>query len=158
MAKLHDALLLQVPNRADVRRTLKSVIKGSATGIQTIYHYQAVDLKGESPVLRIMSASSERPPLTFKGRRSTFGVLLQLAVLSSDDDNNWTTENAEDTLDLIEAQLSQVLFKPQSWQGTAILTVNNNGPSIVRKDVIQGTTYLEELIPILVEVSDDGKK
>ena len=93
------------------------------TAIQTIYKYTAVDLKGESHVLRIMSASSDRPPLTFKGSRTNFGILLQVLVLTEDEEHGWTPENAEDTLDIVEAQLAAVLYKPATWQGTDILSV-----------------------------------
>ena len=51
MADIHNPLELKVPNRTDVKELLASVIKGSATAIQSIYTYSVLDLQGESPVL-----------------------------------------------------------------------------------------------------------
>ena len=158
MADIHTPLLLKIPLRQDIRELFQSTIAGAATSIQTIYPYSAVNLKGESPVLRIMSAASERPPLTFKGTKTIFGLLLQTLVLAQDDENNWTRENAEDTLDLVEAQIASIIFNPQTWKNTVVLSVRNEGPSAVREDVIQGQTYIQELIPVRVEVRTDGKK
>ena len=158
MADIHTPLLIKIPLRSDVRELFKSIIGGAATAIQTIYPYSAVDLKGESPVLRIMSAASERPPLTFKGSKTTFGLLLQTLVLAQDDKNDWTRQNAEDTLDLVEAQIATVIFNPETWRNTPILSVRNEGPSAVREDVVQGQTYIQELTPVRVEVRTDGKQ
>ena len=137
---------------------MKSIILGSGTAIQTIYTYAAEDLQGESPVLRIMSASAERPPLTFKGTRTKFGIFLQTLVLFKDEENDWTPANAEDTIDLVEAQIAQVIYNPATWNQTDILSITSGAPSTVRRDVVQGETYLQELIPIIVEVKTDGKK
>jgi hypothetical protein len=150
--------LTYVVNRKDVRYELAKHIEGGGTDFQEIYAYQTDNIKGESPVCRIMSSSTDRPKMTFKGVFAVFGFTVQVLVLFKDtqervgeDSNTWTPQDAEDKLDDLEHQLSRVLFHMDINATSKIKSIEQAGPSRIRKDVVQGKTYLIEYIPVLVE-------
>ena len=149
-----------VPSRATARKALASWLKGSVQSVQTVYHYQNDDIKGESPVIRIMGSGSFRPRITMKGSRSIFALTIQLLVIFKDQDPDtkeitWTPEQAEDRLDLVEAEVARVLYYSDIPSGCPILSIEQSATSAIRKDVISGTTYLNELMPVQVELNNE---
>lgn len=141
----------RIPNRKNVRYFLAKLLEGGAPGYTAIYPYENDDLGGKSPVLRIMSGTSLREPISFKGQTCTLGFTLQSLVLYIDDANNWTPQKAEDLLDDLEHQIATVILNVKFDQKAQIKSIQQAGASRIRKDVIQGKTYLTEYIPIEVE-------
>ena len=144
---------INIPNRKQVRDILASVIRGAGTDYQVVYPYQNDDLGGQSPVLRIMSSASNRPVSTFQGAFATFGFTLQSLVLYRDEQGTsaWTPDLAEDKLDDLEHQLAHV-FLFSEWPQTGLIkSIQYAANTHIRRDVIQGKTYLAEYIPINVE-------
>lgn len=142
-----------IPNRKEIREILGNVIRGAGTAYQDVYTYQNDDLGGRSPVLRIMSSASDRPVKSFQGAFATFGFTLQSLVLYKDeqDTSTWTPEKAEDKLDDLEHQLAQVFLFSEWPQTGRIKNIQYAANTHIRRDVIQGKTYLAEYIPITVE-------
>lgn len=140
-----------IPNRKDIRTFLAKLIRGGATDYAAVYRYENDDLAGQSPVLRIMSSGSNRPKITFQGQKCTMSFTLQSLVLYKDTENGWTPELAEDKLDDLEQQLGALLLNLELDQKSQVKSIEYAGATHVRRDVIQGKTYLGEYIPITVE-------
>lgn len=140
-----------IPNRKKIRAFLAKLIRGGGTGYVEVYPFENDDLEGQSPVLRIMSGTSFREPISFQGATCTLGFTLQSLVLYIDEENSWTPEKAEDKLDDLEHQLATVLLNTELPKQGQIKSIKQSAASRIRKDVIQGKTYLTEYIPIEVE-------
>ena len=158
MTDLNKTPVGYIPNRGEVRKMLGNLVRGAASSYQRVDTYQSDDLAGESPILRIMSSGSYRPGQTFQGTSAKFHYTLQSLVLYKDEQDyngvpsTWTPENAEDTLDDLEMQLAAALFNQKFDRNQPIMSIEQASDSRIRKDVIQGKTYLVEYIPITVEV------
>jgi len=119
-----------------------------ASTAAAVYPYQAAIPAGLSPVVRIFSAGIQRPPLAADGTgRTHMRFTVQTWVLLYGD--NWTEEDAENTLDALEEGIANWVWQNQlghSWSDlryTELSTVDNA--------VIEGgTPYIVEDIPLEV--------
>ena len=143
--------LTTVP-RARFRLKLKDLLVAGIDELSSkrAFHYQKHDLRGQSPVLVITSSQSMRPPLTTQGKRPGFQLAVFYYVRHYDKDANWTEENAEDMLDLLEQRTADVLNENTTlagyWQSL------EHEATLIERIKMGGFPYLVEIIPVTFEV------
>lgn len=128
---------------------LRTAMVGTGLPVQAVYDYRIGDFAGQSPVVVVSSAGSQRQVLTRMGSRATFYLLVSSFVLYSDG-ASWGEDDAEDALDEIESLLANVL---DAFQVTAYWQALNYIGRTNRIDVmIGGQEYIYEAFEISVEV------
>jgi hypothetical protein len=140
-------------NRETVRDAMAALLNTALVGtglpVQAVYAYRVGDLGGQSPVVVVSSAGSERPRMTAAGGRTTVLLQVDVFVLYSDE-GTWGEDDAEDRLDLIEKTIAETLHDNQvttNWQAVDYAARSE------RVDVeIGGLEYAREMIPLRVEV------
>lgn len=140
-------------NRETVRDAMAALLNtalvGSGLPAQVVYGYRVGDLAGQSPVVVVSSAGSERARMTAAGGRTTIRLQVDVFVLYSDE-SAWGEDEAEDRLDLIEKTIAETVHSNQvttNWQA-----VDYAAPS-ERVDVeVGGLEYAREMILLRVEV------
>lgn len=140
-------------NRETVRDAMAALLNTALVGTglpaQVVYAYRVGDLGGQSPVVVVSSAGSERPRMTAAGGRTTVRLQVDVFVLYSDE-STWGEDEAEDRLDLIEKTIAETVEANQvttNWQA-----VDYAAPS-ERVDVeVGGLEYAREMILLRVEV------
>lgn len=100
-------------SRKDIRAQLKSLLQtglvGTGKPVQVVYGGQIADFQGQSPVVVIASAGSERRRWTFQGGRALHRFKIFVFVLYKDEAAGWGEEDAEDALDDIEQAIADIL-------------------------------------------------
>jgi hypothetical protein len=144
-------------NREDSRDLLAELIEDELVGtlgiVQAVYNYKVGNPQGQSPIVCVISSGSARPPGAFGEQDAVFYLEVQIWVLYSDPDAipPWTEADAEDTLDLIETEVSEIIAdNPVSskWKD-----IDYDGRSSISDvTVLGGGAYVLEKIPIAVEV------
>lgn len=142
-------------NRQTVREAVASLLETEMTGagnpVQTVYEYRK-DFAPESPVILVLSAGSDRQKtITFDGAMKT-DVRLEVLffVLDADDNIGWTEQEADDRLDLVEKEFSDVLNDNFRILDKRRL-VPEEGFSEIFNVVIGGKAYLMEQQFLLVQ-------
>lgn len=136
-------------NRKSVRDALAAGLTTALTTAQAVYGYQRGGFEGRTPVVRVMSAGSERTRLTAQGNRATLFFLVQLWVLYADPDAGWDEQDAEDALDQLEYELAVWMEANRvtaDWLG-----LDMAGRSTVEIVRYQGLPYLVEDVPVMVK-------
>ncbi len=139
-------------NRADVRKTIATLIRANSSLAQVVYSCMPADFQGQSPVVTVTGAGSERPRMTLRGGKTTFHLVVETFVLYSDPTATppWTEANAEDAMDGLELEIATIVDKNPSGSGWSDLRYET--VSAVSKVTIGGKAYLYEAIPLVVEV------
>lgn len=138
-------------SRKDVRQALAGVLATEVTSAQAVYRYQKAKLKGQTPVLCVTSAGSERPAMTMQGNGAVFRLDINVFVLYSTK-TTWTEEQAEDKLDDLEQEIAAVCAKYRTSNVWAHLAYAE--PSDARTPItLEGFTYLHEVIPVEIRVN-----
>lgn len=140
-------------NRETVRDAMAALLNTALVGtglpVQAVYAYRVGDLGGQSPVVVVSSAGSERPRMTAAGGRTTVLLQADVFVLYSDEDA-WGEDEAEDRLDLIEKTIAETIHSSQvtaNWQAVDYAAQSE------RVDVeVGGLEYAREMILLRVEV------
>jgi hypothetical protein len=140
-------------NRETVRDAMAALLNTALVGTglpaQAVYAYRVGDLGGQSPVVVVSSAGSERPRMTAAGGRTTVLLQVDSFVLYSDE-GTWGEDDAEDRLDLIEKTIADTLHANQAttnWQAVDYAAQSE------RVDVeVGGLEYAREMILLRVEV------
>lgn len=140
-------------NRETVRDAMAALLNTALVGtglpVQAVYAYRVGDLGGQSPVVVVSSAGSERPRMTAAGGRTTVLLQVDVFVLYSDEDT-WGEDEAEDRLDLIEKTIAETIHSSQvtaNWQAVDYAAQSE------RVDVeVGGLEYAREMILLRVEV------
>ena len=136
-------------NRKSLRQALRTLLKAEVTSAQEVYAYQKARIYGQSPVVAITSAGSERERFTMQGSRLAATFDVHVFVLHSDGATaTWTEEDAENTLDDLEQQIAQACdrnpVKVNGWGRLAYA-----GASDARNlTKIEGVDYLHEIITL----------
>lgn len=139
-------------NRKAVRVELAAGLAAGLTTAKTVAAYQRTQWAiSDTPLVRVMSGGSLRPQLTEQGMRSTFRYAVDVWVLLALQDNSWTAEDAEDTIDQIEYEIVSWLTANQlghTWTG-----VQYEGMSYIEPvNIERGEIYLVERVGVAVEV------
>jgi hypothetical protein len=134
-------------SRATVRAALAALLTTGVSAAQRVYDHQAELLNGESPVVCVTSASSERARMTLGDTRGRAGFVVDVHLFVAYKATGWTPKQAEDMLDTLEQQVAAVVFanpRTTSWAGLAYAE-----PSVARDTVtIGGTVYLHEVVAV----------
>jgi len=140
-------------NRKDVRNFITSTFLKSLNSVDTdsVFPYQTDDIEGRSPVLRLLGSGRDRPKSTMAGAYVIFYFTLQIMTLFTDED--WTPEDAENSIDDVEVELSSV-FSPTNSLPSKLGIHIELDRSTIRKDVVGGETYLIEHIPLIATISN----
>jgi len=85
---------------------LEAALVGAGLPVKMVSGSKQPSLEGITPLVTVLGAGSERVPMTYQGNRVTFTFVVTVWVLQSGTD--WTTAQAEDTLDDIEARIAAV--------------------------------------------------
>lgn len=137
--------------RPETRRKLAAIIKGSVPELEEVYAYKVSDVKGKSPVMAIASGGFRPQQLAADAYWTTYFFSLNVLTLYSDVASGWTEEMAEDTNDTIVEKTIAALFEARRTQWWNSVTIENR--TIVDEVHIGGVTYLNEVIPISVEMT-----
>lgn len=137
--------------RPEARRKLAALIKGSVPELVEVYAYKVSDIQGRSPVMAIVSGGYRPKQLAADAFWTTYYFTLNVLTLYSDVASGWTEEKAEDMNDTIVEKIVNALFESRVTQWWNSIEVENR--SIVDEVHIGGVTYLNEVIPISVEMA-----
>lgn len=140
-------------NRETIRDAMATLLNTALVGTglpaQVVYGYRVGDLAGQSPVVVVSSAGSERPRFVADGGRTRVYLQVDVFVLYSDE-SSWGEDEAEDRLDLIEKTIADTVHANQvttNWQAA------DYAARTERIDVeVGGLEYAREMIPLRVEV------
>ena len=131
---------------------LSTALTGSGP-VAAVYGYQRSKLGGQSPVVTVTSAGSERKP-TGAETSARFFLTLTTFVLHSDADQGWTEAMAEAKLDEVEGATAAALLAHQQtddWQNIQY-AARSTVETVISLD---GFVYRRETTQILVECEDD---
>lgn len=134
---------------------LNTALVGAGRPCQAFYGYPVADFQGQSPIVVVSSAGSERDQLTLSTRRKSFFYLnIIIFVLYADAASNWTEANAEDALDTIESVIDETIAANLT-NGTTWSDLGYDGRTRTGNATIGGTQYRYEVIPVRAEVFHD---
>lgn len=128
---------------------LQAALVGTGLPVAAVYGYQVGDFAGQSPVVVVSSAGSQRVRMTRAGSRATFYLLISTFVLYSDN-ASWGEDDAEDAIDAIEALLADVIDDNQVTANWQALDYSDRSQRISVE--IGGEEYIYEAVEISVEV------
>lgn len=146
-------------NRETARDALTALLSASLVGAgkpaQAVYGYEKGALNGESPVVLVMSAGSERIQRGMGSAkyRNTFRYAVNVYVADADSWQSWTEQNVEDALDLIERTIADVVAANRDTANWTYLK-HADGFSSVVKVVINGEPYVMETILLEAQVDE----
>lgn len=140
-------------NRSAIRKKLAELLEADLTTVEALYSYQKTQFSEGMPVVRVMSAGSLRPPSIAAGNATRFYFVVQVWVLFSEIDGNWTEENADDTLDAIETEIADWVDQNQQVVGywKTVQYAQRSTTRIIEED---GEAWLVEDIPLEIRVHD----
>lgn len=143
-------------NRETVRDALLTLLSAALTGAsnpaQAVYGYLVGDFQGQSPVVVVSSAGSQREPFQLKGQRNLLYFNIYVFVLFDDPDTGWDEDDAEDRIDLIEKEIADVVIdnrKTANWTHIRL-----EGRSTVDSMQIGGSEYRREVMTVRIETVD----
>ena len=111
------------------------------------------EIAKQSPVVAVMGAGSLRERQTFQGQKSAFFLTIRVWVVATDDDAGWTSADAEDALDSIESIIADTIDTNRSNAPTWVAIGYDGRTVAVDDEVFDGVPYLQEVIPLRVEVA-----
>ncbi len=142
---------MSVTSRATIRAAVAALLP-SALGIPAGNVLEGLPgaFRGASPLVAVLSAGSGREPFEYDGVQPVLFLAIRTYVLLSTPDGTWTEEDAEATLDALEAGIAGVArdnAATAQW-----MNMQYAGRSQV-EDVItlDGCIYRRETIAIRVE-------
>jgi hypothetical protein len=142
-------------NRKDARHALADFLRDNMPTAKNVLPYVPSTFKGQAPLVCMASAPTERiddTPLSYENK---FGISVRLVSLYHlENDATWTPEKAEDLLDDLEHEFSVALKLAGRATGQPWRAVSREGTSDIQALKLDGVTYLQEAIFIIVEVDD----
>lgn len=139
------------PDRKVAREALAMLLRGGVPAAQAVYSYQKAKFDGESPVIAVTSAGSERERFTMQGSMATFFFDINVFVLHADAESGWTEQDGEDTLDLLEKQIAAVIDQHTSTQVWSNLNYTDRS-DIQPLQMPEGHNYLYEVISVSLQM------
>lgn len=129
-----------------MRARLAELLRVYYPGFQQVWAYMRGDFKQNTPVAEVVSAGTLRERLTGQGSiAKPFYIDIFVYALYSDQAGTWTEEDAEDTLDAVEAAVDQMVNEQRKndvWisiqydQRSQVLPNFQMGGVIYRREVI----------------------
>lgn len=144
---------MSVISRRATRYAIADSLRPALPTAATVYPYMYSNFKnGPSPVVRLMNAGSNRPPIEEAGIRSVFYFMLQFWVVYFEDGTPAVQEQAEETLDQLEVEFVTWLAANQVKPADQWTMVSYDNRSTVETVKVSGFYYVVESIPLAVEV------
>lgn len=137
-------------SRRTVREALGTQLTTALTSALAVYDFLYSKFDVESPIVRIITDGSNRPPIYGEGIRSTFYYALQFWVAYYEEGDATVQQEAEDILDALEHEFVQWLEEHQISELWTMVRVD--GRSRVQTVQTRGSYWIVETIPIVVEV------
>ncbi len=146
--------------RRQVRDAFAELARGHVTDAQRVYPLtaddervtQPFDFSGESPVVVVASAGSERQQLTFRGSAPIYYLDVHLFVRATGIDgsgNTVTVVGIDDTLDDLEHAVGTLISAVQT--GEHWTAIDYDGRSRAEfLTILDGTEYKREIIPLKI--------
>ena len=146
--------------RRQVRDAFAELARGHVTDAQRVYPLtaddervtQPFDFSGESPVVVVASAGSERQQLTFRGSAPIYYLDVHLFVRATGIDDSGTTvgvADLDDTLDSLEHAVGTLISAVQT--GEHWTAIDYDGRSRAEfLTILDGTEYKREIIPLKI--------
>lgn len=129
-----------------MRARLAELLRVYYPGFQQVWAYMRGDFKQNTPVAEVVSAGTLRERLTGQGSiAKPFYIDIFVYALYSDQAGTWTEEDAEDTLDAVEAAVdtmvneqrkNDVWISIQYAERSQVLPNFQMGGVIYRREVI----------------------
>jgi hypothetical protein len=146
---------MSVASRKAVRAKLAELLSNELVTVsglvQAVYDYRVGDFGGQSPVVVVSSGGSRRPPFTFQGTKPMYRFMVYVFVVYNTEDGNWTEADAEDALDDIEQEISEVVSANDGldsfWTSLEVSDAYSETDSVT----IGGVEYRREVIEVFVE-------
>jgi len=140
-------------SRSVVRKAIAAALEAELTTVETVVNHQASTTGDTSPMLRVMSAGSDRPPSVSAGNVSSFYIILQAWVFYGTVEGQWTEAQAEDALDAIEQEIADWVDNNQQSPGVW-KTIRYAQRSRVDTVQFEGEAWLVEDIILEVRAHD----
>ncbi len=143
---------MTISERETVREALAGLLAAEMIGegkpLQAVYPYLVGDFGGQSPVLVLGSAGTQRVLTTKRVQTTTLYVHAHVFVLYAD--GSWTEADTEALLDTIEAGVAAVVQANRTGAAWNFLTYADRS----RTDAVTvgGAEYRREIIPLAMEV------
>ena len=138
-------------SRRLIRQRLAQDLKGYLNSAQAVYDHKPGNLTGH-PAVFVLSSGSSRDKLVTAGFGAVYFFEIHNLVLYADSVANWTEEEAEDALDLLDFELSQYMADKNNLKNDLWKSIRYLGRSIIGKVIIGGNAYQDEIIPLQVFV------
>jgi hypothetical protein len=139
--------------RDSLTTLLTSALVGTGKPAQAVYGYKVGDFQGQSPVVLVTSAGSERAEATYSQWRNTFSLSIMVFVLYADPATGWGEDDAEDRLDLLEKTIADTLRANYSYAGGWDRIIVDGASQVLEVD-LAGDQYLLEIIPVKAGLDD----
>jgi hypothetical protein len=142
--------------RDEIAAALSTAIAGSGKPVSSVFGYQPGQLNGESPVVLILSAGSERQiaGLGAKKYDNRFEFELHFMVYDGKDNQPLTEKQREDKVDEIEALAAEWFANNQSGTNYRALRYTTVPTQITTVTYLDGNPYRLEIVKISLEAPD----
>lgn len=139
-------------SRKSVRGAVLTALDPYAASADVTFDYKPDTLNGRFPAVAIEAAGSERQAARFGGGfNTTFFYTIHLFILYAKP-GEWTKAQADDALDTLEHEVAQFVEANKRNDGNWE-ELRYNGQTVILDDVdMGGERYLNEQIPISVQV------
>lgn len=132
---------MSVISREPIRAAFAQLLTANVSGAQRIEDGFTDDLGGQSPVVVVASAGTNRTPLTLRGSLPKVDLDVYIFVLA--------TAGADDLLDALEQQVAEVVEQNQRsarWSAIDYSAASEVGFIVA----LDGNEYRRERIPLRV--------
>lgn len=141
-------------DRKTAREHLAALLRAALTGegglAEAVYEYQVSDFGGVFPVVTVSSGGTLRKAVKLRGNRQPrYRLNVHVFILYADEGSSWMEKDAEDRMDDIEREISDVIDANQRVPGVweHIEQEAMTAPDSV---VIGGLEYRREVFSFLV--------
>lgn len=138
-------------SRRLIRQRLAQDLKGYLKSAESVYDHKPGQIEGH-PTVFVLSGGTSRDRTVTAGFGAVYYFEIHNLVLYADASVNWSEENAEDALDLLDYELSQFMAEKTNLKNELWKSIRYLGRSIIGKIIIGGNTYQDEIIPLQVFV------
>jgi hypothetical protein len=143
-------------SRKIIRAKLAELLAVTCTQASHVLAYQPSKIEA-TPGVYVRSMSSDRPPLTVRGKFTRFAFDILILVVHADRTAAppWTEDKAEDLMDDLEASVCAMLSESRVVDGYWN-NLDYSAPSNVEHFTEDGIAYLLELVHVTAEVQRDA--
>jgi hypothetical protein len=139
-------------SRETSRDALVTLLTAALVGVglpaKTVTGSKPDTLTGETPLVSVLSAGSERPRLTVDGNRGIMYLTIHVWVQQAT--TGWTNAQAEDALDEIESLIAGVIETNRETSNWMVLEYTAR--TTVLDVEVEGNRYYREVIPIRAQL------